>query len=95
MTALINMGNALASRGQVDEALACYQKVLAVAPGEVDVHNNIGLALAARGQPEEGWPIINSCWTSGPTMRWHITTWATPWLLWAAPRRPRPIIAMR
>ncbi len=49
----INLGSALADRGQVDDAVAHFQKVLQIKPDSVDAHNNLGLALAGRGQIDE------------------------------------------
>ena len=48
-----NLGNALAARGQFDEAIAHYQKALEIKPDYVEAHNNLGLALAGRGQVDE------------------------------------------
>ena len=48
-----NLGNALAGRGQVDEAIAHYQKALEIKPDYAEAHNNLGNALAGRGQIDE------------------------------------------
>ena len=45
-----NLGNTLADRGQIDEAIAHYQKALEIKPGYVEAHNNFGMALARCGQ---------------------------------------------
>ena len=45
-----NLGIALAERGQVDAAIAHYQKALEIKPDYADAHNNLGAALAGRGQ---------------------------------------------
>ena len=44
-----NLGIALAGRGQIDAAIAHYQKVLEIKP-DAEAYNNLGLALAGRGQ---------------------------------------------
>ena len=44
---------ALARRGQVDDAIAQFQKVLEIKPDDAEGHNNLGLALAGRGQVDE------------------------------------------
>ena len=44
---------ALASRGQVDEAIAHYRKALEIKPDDVRAHNNLGVALAGRGAVDE------------------------------------------
>ena len=43
----------LASRGQLDEAIAHYQKALKIKPDYAEAHNNLGNALAGRGQVDE------------------------------------------
>ena len=43
----------LADRGQVDEAIAHYQKALEIKPDFAEAHNNLGAALAGRGQFDE------------------------------------------
>jgi tetratricopeptide (TPR) repeat protein len=48
-----NLGNALAARGQVDEAIAHYRMALEIKPDDVKAHNNLGSALAGRGQIDE------------------------------------------
>ncbi len=48
-----NLGNALTSRGQIDEAMAHYRQALEIKPDYVEAHNNLGNALAGRGQFEE------------------------------------------
>ena len=40
----------MARRGQLDEAIAHYQKALQIEPDSASAHNNLGLALAGRGQ---------------------------------------------
>ena len=45
-----NLGIALAGRGQVDAAIAHYQKALEIKPDYAEAHNNLGNALAGRGQ---------------------------------------------
>ena len=48
-----NLGNDLADRGQVDEAIVHYQQALEIKPGSAEAHNNLGIALAGRGQVDE------------------------------------------
>jgi len=49
----LNLGLALAGRGQVDAAITHYQKALELKPNSSNAHNNLGLALAQRGQVDE------------------------------------------
>ena len=53
MDAHTSLGVALANRGQVDEAIACFRKVLAMLPNYAPAQYHLGLALAGRGQVEE------------------------------------------
>jgi predicted O-linked N-acetylglucosamine transferase (SPINDLY family) len=45
-----NLGNALAGRGELDQARACYEKVLALQPNHVAAHCNLGNVLKALGR---------------------------------------------
>ena len=44
---------ALAGHGQVDAAIAEYQRSLEINPHNATVHRNLGLALASAGRPDE------------------------------------------
>lgn len=48
-----DLGNALQMSGQSAEALACYDKALALKSDLAEVHNNRGAALAALKRPED------------------------------------------
>ncbi len=48
-----NLGNALFQKGQVDEAIAHYQKALAIQPGHAKAHYNLGNALAEQSKLDE------------------------------------------
>lgn len=48
--AQLNLANALRAAGRLEDAVACYRRVLALAPGLVDAHSNLGNALHALGQ---------------------------------------------
>ena len=48
-----NMGLALESAGQIDEAIRHYREALRVYPRNPDLHYNLGNALVSRGQLEE------------------------------------------
>ncbi len=45
-----NLGNVLAGRGQIDSAIAHYQKALEIMPDFAEAHNNLAVALAGRGE---------------------------------------------
>ena len=41
------------SDGRVDEAIAAYQRAIAIDPRHANAHNNLGAVLRAAGRPEE------------------------------------------
>lgn len=49
-----NLGNILAVRGDVDEAITHYQAAVDIKPDHAEGHNNLGTALISRGRTEEG-----------------------------------------
>ncbi len=48
-----NLGAALMNKGQVDEAIACYQKAIELDPKYAMAHTNLGFALTRKGQVDE------------------------------------------
>jgi tetratricopeptide (TPR) repeat protein len=48
-----NLAKALSDRGQVDAAIAHYQKALEIKPDYAEAHNNLGLIFAGRRQSDE------------------------------------------
>jgi len=48
-----NLGCILVRQYRTDDAIACFQRALAVEPGMADVHNNLASALKAQGRIEE------------------------------------------
>jgi protein O-mannosyl-transferase len=48
-----NLGNISFGRGQVDEAMADFQKALSIRPDYAEGHNDLGLALSRKGLPDE------------------------------------------
>jgi predicted O-linked N-acetylglucosamine transferase (SPINDLY family) len=53
------MGNALKKQGQLEEAIAAYNKALALKPDYHDAYNNMGNALKEQGQLEEAIAAYN------------------------------------
>jgi predicted O-linked N-acetylglucosamine transferase (SPINDLY family) len=47
------MGNALAAQGQMDQAVAHYERALSLNPDYAAAHNNLGVVLAAQGQIDQ------------------------------------------
>ena len=50
---LFNQANVLRELGKLDEAVAGYRQVLAIAPARVDAPNNLGMALKQQGNVDE------------------------------------------
>ena len=48
-----SLGQALAGRGQVNEAIDHYRQAIEIEPDDVQAHNNLGITLADRGQVNE------------------------------------------
>jgi tetratricopeptide (TPR) repeat protein len=48
-----NLGNALLKMGNVNEAIAHYQKALQIKPDSAEAHNNLGNALIKKGSVDE------------------------------------------
>ncbi len=51
--AMNNLGVALANEGRPAEAVALYERALALAPEYAEAHNNLGVALVALGRTDE------------------------------------------
>jgi tetratricopeptide (TPR) repeat protein len=51
---LANLANALDLLGELEAALACYRKALALNPGSRETSGSIGSLLLAMGKLEEG-----------------------------------------
>ncbi len=50
---VFQLGNALAAQGRIDQAVAHYERVLALKPDNVAAHNNLGLMLMAQGKMDQ------------------------------------------
>jgi tetratricopeptide (TPR) repeat protein len=48
-----NLGQILAGRGRVDEAITHYRKALEINPDDAEAQNNLGVALVGRGRIDE------------------------------------------
>ena len=49
-----NLGNALKDQGKLAEAVASYQRALALKPDYAKAHSNLGIALTDQGKLAEG-----------------------------------------
>jgi serine/threonine-protein kinase len=65
---LNNLGIALADRGEVDEAMACFRKAIALDPSYAGAHNNLGLQLKKKGQPDEAIACYRRAVKAAPTL---------------------------
>src|SRR5262249_32862188 len=52
--ALNNLGGALDAKGQVDKAIACYQKAIGLDPKLAQAHNNLGAILCDAKRDYDG-----------------------------------------
>ena len=84
------LARALAGRGQLDEAIAHYQKALEIKP-DFDAHNNLGPGLAGRGEVDEAIAITRGPWKSNPTMPRPTMILARRWPAGDSSTRPSPI----
>ena len=64
--ALLAQGNALASKAQYLDAIKCYDKVLAAAPGNLDAINNRGNCLSLIGRFEQAIKNYNAILAARP-----------------------------
>ena len=48
-----NLGNALAKKGRLDDAIPQFQQSLRLKPDYAEAHNNLGFALVKKGQTDE------------------------------------------
>ena len=54
VAALGNLGNALKQQAKLDEAAACYRRVLEIAPDSAQARNDLGLIAQAQGRTGRG-----------------------------------------
>ncbi len=47
-----NLGNILAQRGAIDEAIENWAVVLRMSPNDYNAHNNMGIAMSYKGRPD-------------------------------------------
>jgi predicted O-linked N-acetylglucosamine transferase (SPINDLY family) len=50
---ILQLGNMSAAQGQMDQAIAHYERALSLNPDYVEAHNNLGLALATQGRMDQ------------------------------------------
>jgi serine/threonine-protein kinase len=65
---LSNLGTALQSRGQVDEAIACHRRAIELDPNVAPLHSNLGNALREKGQLEEAIACCRQAIALDPTL---------------------------
>ncbi len=64
------------SKGQLDEAIACYKKAIELDPKHAPAHNNLGIALATRASRTRPSPATRRPSNSTRSSPWPTTTWA-------------------
>src|SRR5262249_17511711 len=65
-TALMARGNTLASQARYEDAIRCYDKILAKAPGHLDAINNRGNCLSLLGRFEQAIRSYNTILAARP-----------------------------
>ena len=78
----INLGNILAEKGQIDEAIRQYQEAIRLKPDNADAHNNLGIASSGKAKSTR-----RSANSRKPSACNRITPWPTT--TWGCPRRER------
>jgi len=61
-----SLGSAVLQRGQVDEAIAQFQKALEINPNDAEAQNNLGWVLFQKGQVDEAMAQYQKALTSNP-----------------------------
>jgi Flp pilus assembly protein TadD len=60
-------GTAHAKQGQYSEAIAQFERALAIAPSQTSVMNNLAMAYAANGQADKAEELLRQAITSNPS----------------------------
>jgi serine/threonine-protein kinase len=69
----LNLGVALAEKGQMDEAIACWRKAIELDPKYAQAHFNLGHTLNVRGQVDEAIACLRKAVKLDPTFaRGHV-----------------------
>jgi serine/threonine-protein kinase len=63
-----NLGAALADKGEVDEAIACFRKAIKLDPKYAGAHYNLGLELKKKGQLDEAIACYRRAIEAAPTL---------------------------
>ncbi len=69
----LNLGNALKERGQLAEAITCFQAALHCNPHQAGAHNNLGSAYAEQGRFAEAASCFQQALAIDPDLR--LTRW--------------------
>ncbi len=59
-TALSNLGNAALAAGQIEKAIAHFDRALLFKPADVEILHNKSIALLLDGQLAQGWPLYEN-----------------------------------
>jgi protein O-mannosyl-transferase len=66
-TAHYNLGNILADKGRVEEAIAEYRTALQIRPKDSEIYNNLGNLLAQKGRLDEGIATLHTALQYDPS----------------------------
>ena len=69
-------GQCPAWKGQLDAAIACYNKAIKLDPKFARAHNNLGIALNDKGQLDEAIASYRKAIELDPKLPWPTATWA-------------------
>ncbi len=86
-----NLGGVLQSQGKIAEAMAHYQRSLAMMPHYAQLHNNIGVGLARCGRIDEAIGLYRKALEIKPDYGEATTTLVPPCLTGVGRTRRWPI----
>jgi tetratricopeptide (TPR) repeat protein len=76
---ILNLGEFLYDEDKIDEALACFNKTLFLAPGYDNAVGRKSFALLAKGEYSEGWKLHAACLGRRDTRGPNIFSPLNPW----------------
>ena len=74
-----NLGLVLLNLNRPHDAVAVYEKALALKPGQADIHTSLGIAQLLIGDFENGWKNYEARWRGEHAPAWRPDYEASPW----------------